>query len=483
MTTEASTLGLLNEELEQVRRDREALRTKNPGSTMPEDARHEDEELVRRSSRIIAGIETEKQKLRDSSMAETARYMDDPSLQIRHPINADDESRRVMMKSGWDIRGGLVFRQTSRGEIAFCPEEVMFGPLPSDDPVAARHFRTMRAVFQPEYKTVWMKWLANRGSRDVLTGAELNALSEGVATEGGFTVPADVQAEILARRADASVFRSLATVRQTSRDRMQFPAVTPNASSGSIYSSGFVGGLVAERVTSTDQGPTFQQFEIGIKKFQAYTRLTNDLIADSGSDLLAFLATDGGRNLGLVEDNYFLNGIGTGLEPMGLLSAAAGVTATTSVEGTTTDEISSTSADAGSIPKIIAFAYTLPAQYAGNATWLMARITQGKIHALVDGENRPWWQPSAGSGGAPGAPATLLDAPVRVSPFVPVGGTNANKLLVFGDFSAYIIADRTALSVQVDTINGIPTDETDIYLRSRAGGGVWNTDAFRIAIV
>jgi HK97 family phage major capsid protein len=124
---------------------------------------------------------------------------------------------------------------------------------------------------------------------------------------------------MLVRRADASVMRRLATVRQTTRDRMQFPAVVPNSTSGSIYSSGFVGGLVGERAVNTDAGPTFQQFEIAIKDFEAYTKLTNNLIADSGSDMLAFLARDGGENLGLVEDYYFINGDGTGLQPLGIL--------------------------------------------------------------------------------------------------------------------------------------------------------------------
>lgn len=481
MVATASTLALLNEELEQVRRDRDALRTKHPGQTMPQEARAEDEELVRRSGRIVAGIEIEKQSMRDASMSDTARYMDDPATQIKHPVNPDDESRRVIARAGWDIKGGIIYRHTSRGEFPFIREEVMFGPLPNEDPVAAQYFKQMRASFQPEYRAAWVHWFMAKGDRARLTMPELNALSEGTATEGGYLVPADVQAEILARRADASVIRGIARVVPTSRDRLQFPAVKANASSGSIYSSGFVGGLVGERPVNTDAGPIFEMFEIGVKKFEAYTKLTNDFVSDAASDVLAFLATDGGRNLALVEDNYFINGIGTGLEPMGLLSA--GITATTSVEGTTTDEISSTAADAGSIPKLIAFAYTLPAQYADAATWLMARITQGKLHALVDGENRPWWMPAGSAGGSAGAPANLLNSPVRVSPFMPVGGTNANKLLAYGDFSQFIIADRAALSVKIDDINLVASDETQIFLRSRAGSGVWNTDAFRIAIV
>jgi HK97 family phage major capsid protein len=477
------TLALLNAELEQVREEHVALRTKHPGSTMPEEARAQDADLVRRSNRLTAAIVVEQQKQNDAVMEETAKFLDDPVHRVPKAVNPDDESRRVIARHGWDIRNGMIYRKTSQREIAFVAEDVLFGPIPNgpDDAVAAQHFKQMRAIFQPEYRAAWMRYVKSRGDRAALPSTEQAALSEGTDATGGYLVPPDIQAEILARRADASVMRQMATVRQTSRDRMQFPAVTPHGSSGSIYSSGFVGGLVGETpATNTDNGPTFQQFEIGIKKFEAYTKVSNDLIADAASDLMAFLAADGGRNLGLVEDNYFLTGNGTGLQPLGLLNT--GLT-TADVQGTTSDEVSNSVSDAGSAPKIVALSYLVPAQYVGNARWLMARATQGKIHGLVDADARPWWQAAASAGGESGAPPTLLGSRVMNSPFMPVGGTNGNKVLVYGDFSAYVIADRTALSVRVDDLNLIGTDETQIFLRSRAGGGLWNTDALRVGIV
>lgn len=473
-------VALINQELSDLRVERDELREKHKGATMPQEARARDAEIVDRVKRLTFVLEEENQKERDRIMGETAKFMDDPHYQVPRAVNPDDESRRMIMRAGWEIRGGTMFRQTTRGEIAYCPEEVMFGPVPTDDAVAARHFQQTRATFQPEYRQAWRRWLQHKGDKSALSNAEQNALSEGTASEGGFLVPPDIAAEILARRAEASVMRRLATVRQTSRDRIQFPAVVPNSSSASVYSSGFVGGVVGERPTNTDVGPTFQQFEIGVKKFEAYTKVTNDLIADSASDVLAFLATDGGRNLGLVEDNEFLTGDGTGLHPLGLLNA--GLT-TADVEGTTTDHISNTTTDAGSAPKLIDLNYLVPAQYVAGASWLMARATEGRVLKLVDGDGRPWWQLAAGAGGAAGAPPSLLGFPVFNSPFMPVGGTNANKVIVFGDFSAYIIADRTSLSVIVDNMNLIGSDETAIYLRSRAGGGLWNTDALRVGIV
>lgn len=475
-------LATLNDELEQLMHERETLRAENKGAIMPDEARARDAEIADRVQRVTVLIEQEQQRKRDSLFNETARYLEDPNYRIPKAVNADEAGKRTLMNAGWSFKGGMAYRQTSRGELAFCPEDVLFGPMPNDDPVAAKHFKTMRAIFQPEYKAAWVKWLKAKGNTAALTGQEQNALSEGTASEGGYTVPADFQAEILARRAETSVFRRLARVVQTSRDRIQFPAVTPSTASpgASVYSSAFVGGMVGERVVNSDAGPTFQQFEIGIKKFEAYTRITNDLIADSASDILGFLATDGGRNLALVEDNMFINGAGTGLEPMGLLNT--GLT-TFDVEGSTSNHVSNTVSDAGSAPKIIAGSYLVPGQYAENASWLMARQTMGEIHALVDGDGRPWWVPSASSGGSGGAPGNLVGFPVFTSSFVPVDGTNGNKVLIVGDFSAYIIADRTSLTVDIDRVNLIGSDETQIFLRSRAGGGLWNTDALRVGVV
>lgn len=477
--TQASVASL-NSELEQALAQRGALRQQNPGAVMPEDARAKDAELVERIAGIRDAIEARLQEERDRLTTETARDLNDPRRQIKHNINADDESRRELARAGWKIYGGMIHRETAQGDMPFVPESVLFGKIPSDDPVAAQHFKSVRASFQPEYRPALKRYLAAHGDKTALTGAEQNALSEGTDTAGGYLVPADAQADIQARRASTSVMRRLATLRQTSRDRVSFPAVTPNASNGSIYSSGFVGGLVGEAPSGTDQGPTFQQFEISVKKFQAYTKVTNDLIADSFADVMSFLAVDGGRNLALVEDDQFINGLGTGLAPAGLLSYSL---TTTDVSGTTADTISNTIADPGSAPKLITLLYTVPGQYSENASWLMNRTTEGQVLKLVDADARPWWQLAAGAGGAVGAPPTLLGAPVYTSPFVPNAAVDTTKEIIVGDFSAYIIADRMALSVYVSNDLYAATDEVGIWLRSRAGGGLWNTDALRVGIM
>lgn len=483
----ADKLVLLNEELEQVSAQRDTLRAKYHGQTMPEDVRAEDVDLVNRAKRITDAIEIEQQRERDAVFEHTKRYMNEPANLISRAVNADDEGRRVMNKAGWEISNGMVSRQTSIGKVEFCPEEVMYGPIPDDDEPTAKYFRQTRAIIQPDYRAAYVKWLRHGGRSDglafsQLSGQEQNALSEGSAADGGFLVPPDVQAEILARLPQTSVMRRLARVVPTSRDRIQFPALAPHATaaSASIYSSGFVGGWVGETPAFSETDPQFQQFEVGIKKLRVATKMSNDWLADAAGNMLAFLAQNGAENMGLVEDSGFIAGTGASNQPMGLLNA--GLT-TVDVEGSTSNTISNTVSNAGSSPKIQTLMYTVPSQYAERGSWLMCRGIEGAVAALVDANGRFIWQPQQASGLASGMPRTIGGFPVFNSEFVPDDGADTNKVLVFGDFSAYIIAQRASFSTVVLRERFADTDQTGIIIFERVGGGLWNTDALRIGVV
>lgn len=480
-------LALLNSELSDVRAQRELLRQKHPGATLPEEARDQDKTLTERAKKLTFLIEEENQAARDRLFEQTAKFLDEPNYQINRAVNADDEGRRTLARAGWEARGGMVMRQTSVGEVAFCPEEVMFGPIPKGDDVAARYYNQTRQIMQPEYRDAYVKWLRNRSRSDslafsTLTAAEQNALQEGTADAGGFLVPPDVQAEILARLPQLSVMRRLARVVPTSRDTLEFPAVKAHATaaSASIYSSGFVGSWVGETPAFADTDPTFEKFSIGIKKLRVATKLSNDWLADAAANMLAFLSQNGAENMALVEDNGFIAGEGSGLEPMGILNSGA---TTVDVEGTTSNTVSNTVSNAGSSPKIQTLMYTVPSQYAERASWLMCRGIEGDVAALVDANGRFIWQPQGNSSLSSGMPRTIGGYPVYNSEFVPDGGTNANKVLVFGDLSAYIIAQRAAMSTVVLRERFADTDQTGIILFERVGGGLWNTDAIRIGIV
>lgn len=494
-------LKTLNEELDQARGRRETIRKAHPGAVMPEDARSEDDTLIKRMGTITNMIEEEKQRLRDSQYEETTNYINNPEYVLpRGAVNDDDDGRKALSRAGWAVKGGMWHKDISTGKsIAMYPEEVLVGRIPDDDANAAQYFKQTRAIFQPEYRDAWLTWFraAPQGpamALAMLTPAQQKALSEGTDGAGGFAVPPDFAAEIGGRRAQVSVMRSLATVTPTMRDLWKKPMIKPSTASGgrNIYSDDFLAAWVGETPSQSSIDVAFEMWEISIKKVRAYTLLSNDLISDSIGSMVGELAGRGGRSLALKEDEGFISGGSVPLEPTGILRHPLALTAVASdgmaydVEGSTSNTISNSTSDAGSAPKIKQLVYQLPSQYAANATWLMRRTTQGKVAGLVDGSGRPFWNSYLESGFS--RPQMNIEGfPVVNSEFVGTDGavstTPATTPLIFGDISEYRIVERSSLSVRVLTERFGDTDQTGLFLFSRVGGGLWNYDAIRIGYI
>jgi HK97 family phage major capsid protein len=416
------------------------------------------------------------------------KWLNDPIRKVPHGVNGDNDDRKALLAAGWEFKGGYAYAPTSLGKTQeMFGEDVLFGPIPTNDPATAQFYNSTRAAMAPEYKAAYTRYIRLVATMPdsgmvyaALSGAEQKALSEGQDTAGGFTVPPDVQAELLMRTAQQAVMRRLARVQTTNRDILRWPMMKANATSGSIYSSGFVGGWAGETPSFSDTDPSFQMFDIPIKKIRVATKLSNDLIADSAFNILASLAQDGAQNMALVEDSGFITGDGTALQPLGLLN---GGFTTFDVEGSTTDTISNTVSAAGSAPKIVAGVYLIPDQYVSGSVMLMSRTIEGKVAALVDGNGRPFWAPPVGSGFAP-PPRMVEGLPVYNSSFMPSDGTNGNKVMFVGNIAqAYIIGQRAQVTSVVLRERFADTDQTGLILFERVGGATWNVDAGRIGIV
>lgn len=492
----------LQDELDQVIKKGNQLRAKHSGQTMPEDAQKEYSELHERGLKLREGIQIETIKSQDSDFDGLNSYMNDPNYHIPlgASVNADDAGRKTVAEAGWKFKDGIIIRETSLGDYPMYEESVLFGALPEQASEHEFYVKT-RAAFQPEYRASYIKFIklvARTGEKStalsMMSGAEQKALSEGLDTAGGYLVPPDIQAEIFARTAQQAVIRQLARVINTSRDRVLWPRVEPAAATaggvasggGSIFSSAFIGTWFGESATQTDIDPVFGTLEIAIRKIRCATKMSNDFISDAVTNIPAFLATDGGRNMALVEDQGFLNGQSLGnpsLEPMGLLQDS-GVATVVIEDAGAANNISNVSyaAATGSAKRIIDLAYTLPAQYVQGAAWVCRRAVEGKIRALQDGQGRFLWPPAIASGFA-AVTRELLGMPIYNSDFVPNDGTDANKVLILGDFSAYIIAQRAQITSTVLRERYADTDQTGIILWERVGGGLSNPDAFRFGIV
>lgn len=484
-------LALLNEELDQLMARRKALREKHRTAVLPDDARAEDESLFSRAEKVERAIEEEKQKQRDRKFDFLSDYTERPDNRPQTPINPDNETKAVLSRLGWEAKSGVLMAPTSLGKtVDLVDESVVFGPMPVGDPEATQYFKQTRAIFQPEYRGAYLKYIrafAQGGDHSrawsQLDGFEQKALEEGSDPAGGFLVPPDIQAEVLVRLPQLSVMRGLARIMTTSRDEVRFPAVAPHGTSGSLYSSGFVGTWAAETPAFTETDPSFQQFIISIKMAKVSTKLSNNFIADAASNVLAFLAQNGAENLALVEDQGFIAGVGAGNEPLGILnSGATGVDVESSLANNIQNTATEAAAGTGSAPKMINLVYAVPAQYSGRSSWIMRRSIEGEVRKMQDANGRPLWPEYVASGFAP-APRQLLGAPVYNSDFVPDDNTDTNKVFIYGDISQYIIAQRMQISTIVLRERFADTFQTGIILYERVGGGLWNTDAIRFGVV
>ena len=454
------------------------------------EARQQLDALRTKMGEKTSEIETERSdQERKADLSRVTDFLNKPEYKVPHGLaDSSDprDGRKALESAGWEIKSGIVMAPTSLGaKVEMFGEEVLFGPLPTD-PESAEFFKTTRASFNPIYRDAYVKYFRTAvKSRSesmafaTLSPDEQKALSEGTDSAGGFLVPPDTQAEMLVRLPQTAVMRRYARVQTTSRDTLRWPIVQAHATSGSIYSSGFVGGWVGETPAFSDTDAAFGTFEIPIKKLRVATKLSNDIVSDAAVNILAFLSQNGAENMALVEDQGFLAGDGSALQPRGLLNS--GLT-TVDVEGSTANTISNTTAATGSAPKLIDLCYALPSQYLSRARWLMRRSIEGKVRKLVDAQGRYLWPALSGSGFA-AAPREMQGYPIDNTEFMEDDGTDARRVLAFGDLSAYVIGQRAQITTVVLRERFADTDQVGIVMFERVGGAVWNPDAIRIGVV
>lgn len=448
------------------------------------------DEIVKLQGEIDDEVKFEEAK---KSINDADKWLNDPVHTVPHGINGDTDDQKALRQAGWELKDNFWHKQTSIGiSVPMFGREVLDNSVPlPNDPHERFFVQSTRMAMEPGYAKAYANYIrAVATSPDpgmVMASLSFDdqkvmakALSEGIDTAGGFLVPPDTQAELLARTAQMSVMMGASRVVGTSRDLLRWPRLKAHSTSGSIYSSAFVGSWVGETPSESITDPSFEMMEIAIRKARVMGKFSNDFIADAAVNVLAVMAQDGGGNMALVIDNGLIAGSGAALEPLGLLNS--GLT-TKDVEGSTSDTISNTVSNAGSAPKIIALSYALPAQYSSNARWLMSRDIEGKVAALVDGNGRAIWPVLTGAGLQGAMPATLMNKPIMNSDFVPSDGTNANKVMVYGDFQNFIVGQRAQITSTVLRERYAETDQTALILWARVGCGVANLDAFRVGIV
>ena len=243
-----------------------------------------------------------------------------------------------------------------------------------------------------------------------------NTLTIGTDSEGGYLVPDEFERRLVDALKEENFFRSLATIIRTSSGDRKIPVVTGHGEAAWMDENGLY----------PESDDSFGMTSIGAFKLGTAIKVSDELLNDSVFDLQAYIASEFARRIGTKEEEAFLIGDGIS-KPTGLFNTAE--------NGVTTAGANITFDD------VMDLYHSLRSLYRKKAVWLLNDTTVKALRKLKDGNGNYIWQPSVQIG----QPDMILNRPYYTSSFVP-DLTAGNKVMAFGDFSYYWIADRQGRS-------------------------------------
>jgi HK97 family phage major capsid protein len=295
---------------------------------------------------------------------------------------------------------------------------------------------------------------------------ETKALS-GQAADAGFTVPVEIEAEVMRRLNHVSPMRAICGVREVSSGTYKKP----------ITSGAPVTGWVGETDPLVDtDAPALFDLSFEAMELYAMPAATSSQLEDSAVNLEQWLADEIETVFSEQETAAFVAGNGTA-KPRGFTAYA------------TVDEASWTWGNIGTIKTgaanafpaddpadtLIDLVYTLKSGYRQNATFVMNRATQAAVRKMKDSAGDYLWSPPS----IPGARASLLNFPVVEAEDMPDMADPTPNAIAFGDFKrGYLIVDRQGLRILRDPYSQKPY--VLFYTTKRVGGGVQDFDAIKM---
>lgn len=308
----------------------------------------------------------------------------------------------------------------------------------------------------PARRAAWDRFIR---SGDTSQMAEFKSLSS-TDGDGGYIVPIETENQIDTVLAEASVFRSIATVRAIGSGQFRKPVSTSAASAGWA-------GETDARTETTAPSLTVLEFPAG--ELYAMPAATQALLDDTVANVDAWLADEVRDVFAAQETAAFVSGNGTN-KPRGLLSYQGGADALAEVNTGTSGSFT----DGEQIDALMDLIYTPKSRYRAGASFMMNRRTLSEVRKLKDADGNYIWQPASQAG----AFSNLLGYPVVEAedmPDISAGSTS----IAFGDFRrGYLIADRQGVRVLRDPYSAKPY--VLFYTTKRVGGGVQDKDAFAL---
>lgn len=274
------------------------------------------------------------------------------------------------------------------------------------------------------------------------------------ASAGYLLAPPEMDAMIIKKVIETTPMRTLATVRTIGSGSLKQPRKNTSGSASRI-------GEVQARTNTGD--PAYGMIEIQAPEMYARIAISQQMLEDSGYDLLAELREDASEQFAVKEGLEYISGLGAANQGEGILTNADVAYTASGV---------ATAITADGLHDLI---YSIKTAYSANAVMGLNRSTLGAIRKLKDGAGNYLWIP----GIANASPNTIDGSRYVEMPDMPniAAGTFP---VIYGDFRrGYKIVDRVGISFQVDFNTEADNGLVIFRARKRSGSAVVLPEAIR----
>jgi HK97 family phage major capsid protein len=318
------------------------------------------------------------------------------------------------------------------------------------------------ALLSSASRSAFVEGYLRRGS-DV----ELKSISGAVASDGGYAVPKEIDAEIDTTLKAISPIRAIANVVRVGSAGYR-KLVTQNG-----VASGWAAETATRPVTAT---PKFNEVVPNFGDLYANPAATQAMLDDAAFDVESWLANEIATEFAKAEGSAFINGDGVD-KPKGFLTAPVATTSDATRPFGTLQYLASGALGAFAAAaenRLVDLVHSLRAPYRQGAVWVMNATTLAAIRKFKTADGAFIWQ----AGLSAGQPDTLLGYPVVEAEDMPDIAANSLSI-AFGNFKAgYLIAERSETSIMRDPFTNKPY--VHFYATKRVGGTVSNSEAIKV---
>ena len=223
---------------------------------------------------------------------------------------------------------------------------------------------------------------------------------------------------------------------------------------------------IAEATAITALDPTFSNITLKSQKVAVLTKVSRELLTDSGIDIVSYLAGSLGKSIGIKANNLLTVGTGT-VEAKGVVTAAgSGVVGGTAVTGAFTAD------------NLIDLAHSVDSDYVRQgAGFMMKRSSLGALRKLKDSAGQYLYVPAA----AVGTPDSFAGFAVYENPDMAAAGLGAKSVL-FGHFGSYHVRQVGGIEVARSDDAYFASDEVGFRVTLRLWGDLGQSDAVKYFI-